>query len=340
MKKILIAAAVVGVFAGTAQAQTNVTLFGVADAAVRFDRTNAGTLRGLSSGELAGSRWGIRGSEDVGGGLRVNFHYEQAVSVDTGAATGFTRTAFVGMSGGFGNVRAGVEYTPLYRAWSFADAFARGTVGKALNVAAFQTNSGVGAGIRFSNAVYYDSPNMSGFLFRAAYQFGEGTTAATKSVNNAYSLGGVYSAGPIVAGLGYERWNIAGGAHSRMHSLAGAYDFKVARLHAGYLQRKTSNGAVNSNAYTIGVSAPVGAARLFAQFSNYNDKTAANADSKGYGIGGRYALSRRTDFYGAWGRLTNNSNAANFIPGGLQNAGNTNAGSNPSAFEVGINHRF
>ena len=81
MKKLVMAAAVLGAFAGTAQAQTSVTLYGIADGDLRLDHTNIGTLKSVGSGGESGSRWGIRGSEDLGGGLKANFIFEQGIDI-------------------------------------------------------------------------------------------------------------------------------------------------------------------------------------------------------------------------------------------------------------------
>src|SRR5580692_9879018 len=76
MRRIL-AAAILGGLAGGAQAQTSVTLYGIGDGNLRFDHTNIGTLKSVGSGGESGSRWGLRGSEDLGGGLKANFIFEQ-----------------------------------------------------------------------------------------------------------------------------------------------------------------------------------------------------------------------------------------------------------------------
>jgi predicted porin len=100
MKKLVMAAAVLGAFAGTAQAQTSVTLYGIADGDVRFDHTNLGTLKSLDSGGESGSRWGIRGTEDLGGGLKANFIFEQGFDLsDNSVAQG---SVGGGASAGFG----------------------------------------------------------------------------------------------------------------------------------------------------------------------------------------------------------------------------------------------
>ncbi|MFP5413339.1 MAG: porin, partial [Gammaproteobacteria bacterium] len=89
MKKSLLALAVLGAFAGAAAAQTNVTLYGIADAGIGWtdtDKANADGIARVVSGTQSTSRFGIRGSEDLGGGLKATFNIEAGVNWDTGAA--------------------------------------------------------------------------------------------------------------------------------------------------------------------------------------------------------------------------------------------------------------
>src|ERR1700755_2713127 len=115
MKKLVMAAAVIGAFAGAAQAQTSVTLYGIADGDLRFDHTNLGTLKSIGSGGESGSRWGIRGTEDLGGGLKANFIFEQGFQLDDnsvaqggvggGASAGFGGTSTAPHNGVNGSSR-------------------------------------------------------------------------------------------------------------------------------------------------------------------------------------------------------------------------------------------
>ena len=110
MKKSLLALAVLGSFAGVAAAQSSVTLFGVADASARQVKNgSAGSQKQLASGGNATSRFGLRGLEDLGGGLRAGFHLESGINLDTGTtdAKFWGRRSTVSLLGGFGEVRLG-----------------------------------------------------------------------------------------------------------------------------------------------------------------------------------------------------------------------------------------
>ena len=136
MKKSLLALAVAASLPAIAQAQTNVTLYGIADAAVEYVRFDDGAnttndVR-VTNGVWSGSRVGLQGSEDLGGDLRGIFNFEHRISIDTGtqtnagvsqtgtSATGnpvnsvtgsFWQQSYVGLAGGFGEVRLGRDYT-------------------------------------------------------------------------------------------------------------------------------------------------------------------------------------------------------------------------------------
>lgn len=120
MKKTVAALAVLSAVAGAAHAQSSVNLYGLVDVFVGkstvknttgavVTNTDAGTS--LSSGGLNGSRWGLRGSEDLGGGLKATFQVESGFNADTGTSADagrlFNRTSKVGLSGGFGSVEFG-----------------------------------------------------------------------------------------------------------------------------------------------------------------------------------------------------------------------------------------
>jgi predicted porin len=111
MKKALLALAVLAAFAGTASAQTNVTMYGVLDMALQHENDGVNSTTALDSGIQSGSRLGFKGTEDLGGGLKANFDLEAGVNADTGTSSQggilFGRQAWVGLSGGFGSLRLG-----------------------------------------------------------------------------------------------------------------------------------------------------------------------------------------------------------------------------------------
>lgn len=341
MKKIMIAAAVVGAFAGTAQAQTSVTLYGIADANIRVDRTSNGTFSSIQGGEINPTRWGIRGTEDLGGGLKATFNFEQAITSDTGIAgglsNGWQRISVVGLQGNFGYIRAGVDYSPFWRAWSGVD-----VAGGASLVSTFGSKAGAnvpGGATRMANGIYYDSPLMNGLSLRGAFQFGETGVAATKNTGNIYSLAALYGNGPIQVNIGHFNAKTTAVVTTKSNTIGATYDFKAAKIHALYNTSKNTGATLNQEAYGLGVTVPLGKFTIRGSVMRLNDKTVTNADAKGFGLGAQYALSQRTIWYANYARIDNNTAAALMLSGGLQ-AGNVMAGSNPSAFTTGLRHAF
>jgi predicted porin len=206
MKKSLVALAALAV-AGVASAQSSVTLFGVVDAAVsgysnKSDDRNTATLLNpfyqnqgsvrlsrtvLSNSGYNSSRLGFRGTEDLGGGLAASFWLEAPITNDDGATgvSTFARRSTVSLSGGFGEVRLGRDYTPTFWNDTVFDPFGTNGVGTNLISTANGLNTTGGAGgfggnpnyVRASNSVgYFLPPNLGGFYGQLMYAFHENTS--------------------------------------------------------------------------------------------------------------------------------------------------------------------
>jgi len=369
MKKTLIAAAVVGAFAGAAQAQTNVTLYGVADVGLRWDRTTSGSYTSMTGGELAGSRWGLRGSEDLGGGMRANFMIEAGFNVDAGTTVSaaapvaiFNRTSYAGLSGNWGNFRLGNDYSPYLNTWSKLDPFgpasisAMGTkavpggASSSLVLPSYSAGAYVGGATRMTNTIFYDTPEFSGFRVLGAYKFGEavptaaGVPPADKALGNAYSLAGIYANGPIFAGIANYQAKTAVGITKKDLVWGGSYDFRVAKVALQVFTEKDNTagaGQRNTRSTELGVTVPVGALIVKASYARYDDRNAlTNADATATNLGVDYVMSKRTTLYGRWARIHNNANAAMGLSGGMLGTGTIGLGSSPSAITAGINHKF
>ena len=233
MKKTLIALAALAATAGVAHAQSSVTLYGVADAYVgvnRTETTGAAPVGKVSQGVVNGSglsssRWGLRGSEDLGGGLAAVFTLESGFDISTGANANnggstaanagsvlFGRTATVGLKGGFGETRLGRQYTAY-------DSL-RGVTNNTYDSNTFATTGAIwGVGIqdysnRINNAISYASPVFGGFSGSVVYGFGEdkavatttaGVTTPAHSASNSVSAQVRYANGPFLIGYAFQR---------------------------------------------------------------------------------------------------------------------------------------
>lgn len=240
MKKSLLALAVLGAFAGAAAAQTNVTLYGIADAGIGMADTDAvGGSNNVEvfSGVQSTSRFGVRGSEDLGGGLKATFNLEAGVDFGTGGSdltygvdtdypttsaninraavktnTFWQRRAVVGLAGSFGEVRLGRDYTPGFLAAGVGDVMGYGLFGNWLTFTAQAGTNGVAT--RASNGLHYTG-SFGGVTLRAMYATGEandsvdwtyndGTTGTPKGHGDAYGLSAVYAAGPLQVAAYYQ----------------------------------------------------------------------------------------------------------------------------------------
>lgn len=338
MKKSLLALAILGAFAGVAQAQTQVTIYGIADVGIAYDKgaNPAGSTTSLVSGQQNGSRLGFMGTEDLGGGLKANFKLENGYNIDSGSAAQggllFGRAAYVGLSGNFGAVNAGRQDAPIYNTLDSLDPFGA-------NLGADITKSFFAAGLRTNNTIKYSTPDglLHGVKATLAYTFGEQANSTTSGRQIGFSSS--YNAGPLMVALAYHDVNnetaTAPTAASTKATLLGAtYNFGVAKLHAAYDWEKVPVGTTadkDRNHYMVGVSAPVGGqGTVLADYIRRSDD-GVNMNAKQYAIGYTHALSKRTGLYTSYTRTVNDSASALNV---------TTAGDTDKLFLVGLRHKF
>lgn len=337
MKKSLLAVAIAALPAA-AFAQTNVTLYGIADVGITSVSDGVNSAMRVDSGMMSTSRWGIRGTEDLGGGLKAVFTLEGGLKVDTGAADAnvFQRRAYAGFQGGFGEVRIGRDYTPAFLAAGGWDALGYGLYGNALNYTAIMG----GTSVRFSNAIFYDSPNMGGFSAQAAYGFGE--VAGNNSAGRGFSLAGGYAAGPLMAGLYYENTNDATGNSTKKVGVGGGYNFGAFGLKASWQKVDPPLAGDNVTYWSLGGNVAVGAGNVIAQYSRASAETGGGR-SNTFGLAYTYPMSKRTTLYATVGQASNNS-AATPTLGNLRSSDNTvspaAAGQNARGIGFGVRHSF
>ena len=304
MKKSLIALAVLAA-AGAASAQSSVTLYGRLDAGLVSAKDQIGgdgvTRSKLDSNVLNNSLWGMKGSEDLGGGLKANFVLEQGFSVDTGEAAkaerAFHRQATVGLSGSFGNVDLGRNYP----AYDSIRSLVNNTADTNMAVTTDVFSNGGDYTNRTNNSIRFDSAVYNGFSGAVSYGFGENKdiTPGAKSTDQA-SLHVKYVNGPVVAAYAYMVDKQADGSTTKYNLVGGAYDFGVVRLNAGYNNAKRTGS--EDKEYQVGVSAPFGATTVY--FGYANSKTdpdvGATVKRSGFDLAATYALSKRTTAYAGY----------------------------------------
>lgn len=305
MKKTLIAMAAV-VAAGTAAAQSSVTLYGRLDASLVSTTTKnyAGvkqypdTKTGIESSQLSTQFWGLQGTEDLGGGLKAIFKLESNFNIDDGSqdSTGmFAREANVGLTGSFGTVKLGRNYHAYDTFFGAVNHTGNTNINVSRDVAA------VGLphyAVRASNAVRYESPDMSGFRAAVTYGFGENKTA-TQSAANQWSLAAWYGLGPLTVGYAHQTQERQGSPNLKHDVIGAAYDFGPAKLVGSYQQAKENT--TKDKDWQLGVNVPVGAFAFYVGYADSESKaggTKLNAD--GWALLGTYALSQRTTAYAGY----------------------------------------
>ncbi|GAA3995372.1 porin [Comamonas faecalis] len=345
MKKSLIALAVLSA-SGLAMAQSSVTLYGVVDTGPTYIKGDKNVYGLTNYGGTTNSRLGLRGTEDLGGGLKAIFNLEGGIGTDTGegkAAGGgfdFKRTSYVGLEGGFGIVRFGRELTASYLAVSRYDPFGDTGIG----ATRFWGN---GYAARVENGITYYTPNIAGFKLGVNYGFGE----QTASRDNRYiTLGATYDNGPLSVGFGYDKLNgnRVGGLNPAAEDLTtwqlgGSYDLGAAKLAAAYKNTKYKDDLGNSEklkSYMLGVTAPVGAGKIKAAYSHYKWSD-SSAKANEFSLGYVYDLSKRTAVYGTYAYLKNKNGATfGLNAGNLATSAGLTASGKQQGLQVGIRHAF
>ena len=362
MKKSLLAVAVAAALPAFAQAQTNVTLYGIADAGVVWQdaggngTTTAKSTFAVVSGVQSTSRWGVRGSEDLGGGLSAVFNLEGGYKQDTGTSdasgtpsaiygTGnggglFQRRAVVGLSGKFGQFLLGRDYTPGFSALGNWDMLGYGLFGNSLNFSIGSVGTFTGSAVRWSNALQYISPTMSGFTVRAMYSAGE-QAIDPKSRGNAFGISGTYVMGPITAAIFYENEKNAGSPTvdtAKKMGLGGQYNFGQFRVGGGYASTDP-DGPTKLTFWNLGAGVKLGAGEVIVQYSSMKE-SAADAKSNTVGIAYVHPLSKRTNLYATYGTTSNNKASNYVLRASDYTVGGAGADLDPKALGFGIRHQF
>jgi len=241
-------------FAGAAQAQSNVTLYGVIDIGLGYNKIKYGPGEsrshiGMENGVRNGGRWGLRGSEDLGDGLRAVFQLESGFTTSTGRAGQggrlFGRHATLGLAGNsWGQLDFGRQTNMASKYFGDIDP---------MSAAYTQSNLGHGIGSvntrRLSNMVMYRTPDISGFQFGIGYSFnteGGDQDFRTRHNNRSLTTGLRYLNGPLNVAASFDMLrssNSAQKAKPKIYAIGAAYDFEVVKLAAAY--GRTSDGWVD-----------------------------------------------------------------------------------------------
>ena len=355
MKKHLIAAAVAAAVAVPAMAQ-NVTVYGTLDVGYQRADNGADTYLRSANGAIATSRLGFRGTEDLGGGLKANFMIQgqlpmatniggsaasNTTPTDTNAAAAgsnftFNEETWVGLSGGFGEIRIG--RTDVTSAESIDTTVSQmGNLGQSTVFTGTTTGE---LGGNSANVIRYISPSISGFSFQLGHA-GKNNAGATTDTNTPIrSVGLSYVSGPLGVHAGYSKQKATGIAGSELdHTAVGAsYDFGVASVGYYYSDSDQSGTSNSSNVErnNLTVKVPVGSGvALHGGYFTAKEEGSENKGS-GYTFAVTKAMSKRTTVYGAFSDNESKGTAAFAITG----TSAPTSGQDSSALTFGVIHSF
>lgn len=329
MKKKLLLAAITTTVSAAVHAETSVTLYGLLDAGIGYSRItgsyadpNTGEDRnfkasrtGMVTGKSTGSRWGVRGKEDLGDGLYATFKLESGFSPATGNSEQngrlFGREATLGIgSDSWGEISFGRQFNVATRMMlamfgpKFGGGFHQLQMGNGLGHSA-------GSFTRYDNLAMYQTPSLSGFKLAAGYSFNvDSMRAAETGFSTADNTRGItaglsYANGPFMAYLAYDQLNASNklstaqkDATPRAYSIGGSYDFEVLKLALAY--ERTTDGWFAGKSLESNVS--IGSVR----------GTPANAFVKGfkansYLVAVSVPFNEKSSMFGSWQRVDPNN---------------------------------
>ena len=324
MKKTILALAVLGTFAGVASAQSGLTLSGQVDAGVVRENGDW-TMRGAASSR---NNISFSGREDLGNGLAAGFYLNHRFDITSGTvnsaptragATQFWRQGWVQLDSAFGDIRLGRMLGPLqdfngrYEPWDGGD-----------TVASVHTGGLVAGSVdsRYSDSIYYRTPSFGGFKLHAMIASSDDQGTGPVDERPA-GIGGEFKSGPISAALAYDRNQ----QDLKTIGAYGKYDFGVAAAMFQYERADNLDGSFDDKGtrWSVGATAPLGAAILKIGYGQQNDKIVNNDKVKKFGIGAEYYLSKRTFLYSDLAKLKGDSLSDD---------------QEKVRFDVGVSHKF
>jgi len=348
-RKATVSLAMLALFCGGALAQQNATVYGIIDVGVQWNKQYASStnqqesLLSIDSGYQSGSRFGLRGSEPLGGTFAAIYQLEGGFDVSTGQSTQggtlFGRQAWAGLQGRLGQLVAGRLATPSsgtgsFDMWAAVDPFAAGFGVNQSGSTFVAANA-----LRQDNAVLYVTPLLGGFKGAAGYSFNRGgsETAPQDSNSSTWNLAASYSAGAVYAVVTYDILSYpdggaaaanAGYPDEKLFQFGATLDLKVVKLHGAWADQSNISAvragvsiappagivAYDNQAWMAGVSMPVGRGSLMFSYQYANASNVGYATATGtanfepdytvWGLAYTYSMSLRTNVYLGYGQVS------------------------------------
>jgi predicted porin len=353
---------------GAARAQSSVTLYGIADVGIEYlNNTSAGGSQVReASGNLSGSRWGLKGVEDLGGGLKALFNLEAGFNMNDGTSSQstrglganatttsrlFGRQAWVGLSYKGQQLSLGRQNALIYEQSVTFD-----PMGVSSRYSALSVDYALAA--RIDNSAKYTGkfgPLTAQAMYSTRYDTGYGAEVPGALITGRFFSGALtYASGPIAATAVYEQRNsntLATNTSTERRVLAAAtYNFGPATAYAGYRYLRASNAFLPTNPIAVANGSVANAANLYwlgAQYlitpsfqltavGYYQDVHSTGADPWLAVISADYFVSKRTDLYATVGYAHNKDNSAL----GVNGYGTVATGHNQTGVTVGLRQKF
>lgn len=358
----LLAASAIVICSSAAYGQASVTLYGVVDAGIEYvnHQPNGGhDVVRMTPGNLAGSRWGLRGIEDLGSGLKSLFVLESGFDSDT-ALSGqggrlFGRSAYVGLQGWWGSFLLGRQNNSLFDIVGDVD-----PIGFAPRYSVLVQD--VGLASRADNTLKYVG-QFGGLKASAMYSFGADSTKVNGSeipgdAKIGREFGGylTYSFENLSIATAYDEINsgtttTTPDATTRRAVIAGTYSFGNTTVYAGYRWAKAYDGALlsgapvrqatqRSNLWWAGARWQAATPLTLSAGAYYQDFAGTNADPWLFVASADYAFSKRTDAYLTIGYTKNHNGSSLGLGSGNVGFGTVLAGANQFGTVLGIRHKF
>ena len=341
MKKTLVALAAIS---AVTAAMADVTIYGTIEQTYKSaSQSTDGVLdsKSTSIGEyqMGTSLIGFKGSEDMGSGMKASFLYEMGINAQTSATAPLNRQAYVGLSGGFGALRIGKQYSSSFNNLVSADPGGATGAPGALYLAVNVSNNGSESPLRQDSAIQYDLPTIASGLKITLTKVvaGHDTADGGSKVGDSQGYAFNYASGPFNVGYTSDSTKsqdimfgtstmvaAVDGTSTKQNTLAAGYDLGMAKV--SYSDAKVMNNGEGIKASMFALSAPVGGANLFVSSSTGKIITTSETKLKGMQYGLNYALSKRTVAYYHAGKttVTDSSNSQIAIKG----------------YGIGIHHSF
>ncbi|HKR42118.1 MAG TPA: porin [Paraburkholderia sp.] len=288
----------------SAHAQSSVTLYGALDTSIEVTNPGAGWVARMDSGAYRGSRFGLRGVEDIGGGIKILFELENGFGSNDGsfavANTIFNRQAWIGLGTQWGTVRVGRQYSPIYIPFKGQlDAFGAGTIASGLNNLSKITPYE-------SNAITYLSPDIYGFSTTLMASLRDPSTGSNGLAGNIETV--EWRHGPFRISYAHQQQNGDGALRANLGGLS-----YVLGPVTGFLAYFNGDGGTPRNHNNgVSVSARYAVTSRFRASLGYawvHDLSGADNDADQFSAACEYDLSKRVLLYASAGWLRNRNEA-------------------------------